>query len=120
MQPEVPVAFYIQKNALEYNGMKWFKNCLFWWFVGGFGFGFLASVIYLLVEGPPIFILHYDFFEIMLYPGIESGWWFFEHVYSRTEFAAEAFGCGVNGLTYGVILFIVGLLVRKLRKRVQK
>jgi len=97
--------------------MKLVKTYLFRWFGGGFGFGFLASVAYLLIEGPPIFLLHYDFFEIMLYPGIESGWWFFEHVYSQTEVAAEAFGCAVNGLVYGLLLLIVGVLVSKLRKR---
>jgi hypothetical protein len=116
----VPVAFYVQKNALEYNAMKWFKHDLFRWFGCGFVFGFLASVIYLVVEGPPIILLHYDFFEIMLYPAIASGWWFFEHVYSQTEFAAEAFGCAVNGVVYGLLLLIVGFLVRKLRNRTHR
>lgn len=97
--------------------MKLFSNTLFRWFLGGFGFGFLASVIYLWVEGPPIFISYDNVLEIMGYPGIELGTWFYFHVYDQGYFAAEVFGCVVNGLTYGLGLLIVGFLFRKFRKR---
>lgn len=100
--------------------MKLLKDYLFRWFLGGFGFGFLTSVIYLLIEGPPVFLLHYGFFEIIGYPGIALGFWFYEHVYDQGYVAAEAFGCVVNGLAYGVLLAIVGFLFRKFRKRTHR
>jgi len=96
--------------------MKLSGNILFKWFTVGFAFAFLFSLVYLLIEGPP-FLFVPLWVQIAGYPGIELGWWFYEHLYSGHDIPAEAVGCVVNGLSYGVLFLLVGLLVRKFFKK---
>lgn len=95
--------------------MKLFSNYFFRWFIAGFTFGLLASVIYLWIEGPP-FLFVPEWVQIAGFPGIASGWWFYEHIYNGNNFRAEVFGCVINGLSYGVVFLVLGTLIRKFRK----
>ena len=95
--------------------MKLFSNFYFRWFAAGFAFGFLYSVIYLLIEGPP-FLFVPLWVEITGYPGITLGYWFYEQV-QNSELLAEAFGSVVNGISYGLLFLLPGFLIKKFRKR---
>ena len=88
--------------------MKLLSNIVLW-FMAGFAFGFLGSVAYLLVEGPPLF--YPEWASIMGYPGITVGEWAYYGLHV-SEFMAEALGCLINGLSYGFVLLLPGIFVQ--------
>jgi hypothetical protein len=95
--------------------MKLLSKVYFRWFIAGFAFGFLLSVIYLIIEGPP-FLFVPMWAQIAGYPGIQLGWWFYDHLYNHHNFPAEAFGCVINGFAYGILFLLSSLLIQMIRK----
>ena len=92
--------------------MQLFSNFYFRWFAAGFAFGLLGSVIYLLIEGTPIF--YPQWVGIMGFPGIAAGQWHYHHFGSFQK--SEAVGSVVNGLSYGILFLLPGFLIRKFRR----
>ena len=93
--------------------MKLFSNYFFRWFIVGFAFGLLASVSYLLIEGP-MSVFYPMWARLLGYPGVVVGEWHYHHFGSFQR--SEIFGCLTIGISYGLIFLAIGILVRKFRK----
>lgn len=95
--------------------MKLFSDYPFKCFIVGFLASLFGSAIYLLIAGPPV-VFYPLWVDVVGYPGIRAGWWAYNSL-GWPEYPAEALGCFTLGVSYGVVVMLAGMTIKRFRKK---
>ena len=82
-------------------------------FLRGFLAGLITSITYLIGVGPLTF-LYPSWAQIAGYPGIVMGWWAYDDL-GFSEFFAEVVGCISLGVSHGLILLLITVIIKRFR-----